>query len=237
MQAWPAVANKGGKRHAAVASRLASTVSLNTNELNQKTKQTRLDYLSPPGKFTFVPKYLFITNNIREDVRPDEGHKRSLLCAPSSICKSSASDVNDDGKLSGFYVDLRAGDAGDVLAIGRALKARRILTYMHEVLAIGQGAGQQSTFEKARPRAQGLPPAPAPRREDAPLLNICFEHMLASAGAPGRRRGLDQRDDARLLPHAAAKSGGVCERDDESAAGCGVGRVVARRAGAGDDCG
>jgi len=52
------------------------------------------------------------------------------------------------------------------------------------------------------------------------------EHMLASAGAPGCRRGLDQRDDARLLPRAAAKGGGVFERDDARAAGCGVGRVV-----------
>ena len=56
------------------------------------------------------------------------------------------------------------------------------------------------------------------------------EHMLASAGAPGCRRGLDQRDDARLLPRAAAKGGGVFERDDARAAGCGVGRVVAGRA-------
>ena len=54
--------------------------------------------------------------------------------------------------------------------------------------------------------------------------------LLASAGTPGgRRRGLDQCSDARILPRAAAKGGGVCERDAR-AAGCGVGRLVAGRA-------
>jgi len=43
----------------------------------------------------------------------------------------------------------------------------------------------------------------------------------ASAGAPGSGRRLDQRDDARLLVRAAAKGGGVCERDAR-AAWCGV---------------
>jgi hypothetical protein len=45
--------------------------------------------------------------------------------------------------------------------------------------------------------------------------------MLARvAGAPGRgsRRGLDQRDNDRLLPRAVAKGGGVCERDVFAAA-------------------
>ena len=54
--------------------------------------------------------------------------------------------------------------------------------------------------------------------------------MLAIAGAPDRRRGLDQHDDTRLVLRAAAKGGGVCEWDDARKAGCGVGRVVAGRA-------
>jgi hypothetical protein len=60
-------------------------------------------------------------------------------------------------------------------------------------------------------------------------LSACWQAL-----GPGSR--LDQRDHARLLPRAPAKGGGVCERD-ALAAGCGVGRVVAGRAGAGDDCG
>jgi hypothetical protein len=54
--------------------------------------------------------------------------------------------------------------------------------------------------------------------------------MLAIGGAPGSGRRLDQRDDTRLLVRAAAKGGGVCQRDTRTA-WCGVGRVVAGRAG------
>jgi hypothetical protein len=86
---------------------------------------------------------------------------------------------------------------GDVIAIGRAIKAWPLpLLYVVDF--------DDDDAEKMR--------------------------LLASAGAPGgRRRGLDQCNDARILARAAAKGGGVCEWDAR-AAGCGVGRLVARRA-------
>ncbi len=161
---------------------------------------------------------------------------RALPCLQQlQVLRLRASDVDDDGEL--LYV---AFQARDVLAIGRALKAWP-MPLLHDV-DVDDDDDERSEDELADAeekmrlstcwRALGLPRARSCRGENSP------EHMLASARAPssGRPRGLDRRDDARLLPRAAAKGCGVCERD-ALAAGCGVGRVVAGRAGAGDDCG
>ena len=107
----------------------------------------------------------------------------------------------------------------------------------------GRGGSCRDAADRADPRARRAPARralPSGRFNDVEVDDEGYEKMSLRtcwrALRQRRRRGLDQRDDARLLPLAAAKGGGVRERD-ALAAGCGVGRVVAGRAGAGDDCG
>jgi hypothetical protein len=139
-------------------------------------------------------------HELRLDVADYAHGSRAFTALSRSLPCLQQLQVLDLG-ASGFV----ALQAGDVLAIGLALKAWP-LPLLHDV-------------------------------EGLLRLSTCWQAMgLPGAAADEDWTVMDQRDDARLLPCAAAKGGGVRERD-ALAAGCCVGRVVAGRAGAGDDCG
>jgi hypothetical protein len=91
----------------------------------------------------------------------------------------------------------------DLLAIGRALKAWP-LPLLHVVEVYHHSDWLNCNDE---PRFILSEEEHADAEE-----NLRPSHMLASTGAPGSGRRLDQRDDARLLARAAAKGGGVCQR-------------------------